>query len=135
MFIIWGFGKRTIRRYGKVGGAVCGHCNNTVQRELLKVTTWFTLFFIPIIPYRIERLLVCPICGITQRLSKNELEELAAEGLQSAAEMPTVASYYDSDEYKYAGKTPVQIEYLKQIEAFEAEKAKKEAENEHSREA
>ena len=124
MFIIWGFGKRTVRRYGKVGTAVCGHCNNNVQRELIRVTTWFTLFFIPLIPYRIERLLACPICGIPQRLSKPEFEELINGGLQAPAE-----SYYESDEYKYAGKTPVQIEYLKQIEAFEAEKAKREAES------
>ena len=126
MFIIWGFGKRTIRRYGKVDGSICGNCNNKVQRELIKMTMWVTLFFIPIIPYRTERLLVCPICGVTQRLSKPEFEELINDGLQPA-ESPA-ASYYESDEYKYAGKTPVQIEYLKQIEAFEAEKAKREAE-------
>jgi len=127
MFIIWGFGKRTIRRYGKINQSVCRHCNNTVQRELVKVTTWFTLFFIPIIPYRIERFLVCPICGITQKLSKQEFEEFLSGGVQAAE--PVTASYHDSDEYKYAGKTPVQIEYLKQMEAHEAEKAKREAES------
>ena len=134
MFIIWGFGKKTVKSYGLMPIRACGRCNNQIQYEILKVTTWFTLFFIPIIPYRTERFLVCPICHAAQEVSKEDFERLlammangdvpapATPDIQpQAAPSPQAAQM--AENLKYAGKTPTQIEYLKQMEAAEQERA------------
>jgi hypothetical protein len=76
MFILFGFGKQTARIYGEVPAQYCGRCHNPVSRRLTKVTTWFTLFFIPVFPYRSRYLLICPICGGAQELSREEFEEM-----------------------------------------------------------
>lgn len=44
----------------------------------LVVTRWFTLFFVPLIPFGRKRLLVCPICGWQRDVSK-QAEPLALE--------------------------------------------------------
>ena len=111
LFIIWGFGHNRTKSFGVVGAAVCGRCNNNVQRGLLKVTTWFTLFFIPVIPYRTMYLLICPICGQPEELTKESFLEMAGQ----ADGMPI--GHADSRPVdKYAGKTETQIAYLKQME-------------------
>ena len=40
----------------------CGHCNNTNNWSLVRYSSWFTLFFIPIFPYRLKEMFICPIC-------------------------------------------------------------------------
>jgi len=133
LFIIWGFGKKTVKSYGLMPMRACGRCNNQIQCEILKVTTWFTLFFIPIIPYRTERFLVCPICRAAQEVAKEDFERLLA--MLASGEMPAAPDTHANqaqpspqaaqmaENLKYAGKTPTQIEYLKQMEAAEQERA------------
>lgn len=126
MFIIWGFGHQTVRSFGSAAAQRCSRCNNTISRELVKVTTWFTLFFIPIIPYRKEYLLICPICRDAVKISKVDFEQLvegvSPQTLQSGsiignATPPRPAA--DAAQNKYAGKTETQIAYLKQMEELE----------------
>jgi len=50
MFVIWGWGKQTRKVVGKVGNRMCNYCNVESIWQLVIVRTWFTLFFIPIIP-------------------------------------------------------------------------------------
>lgn len=116
MFIIWGTGKRTTRKYGVVLSALCGRCGNNVQREIIKVTTWFTLFFIPIIPYRTEYYLMCPICKGAREISKAEFNEVVNDPNKTHFKSDTA-----SDDVKYAGKTSTQIEFLKHMEQVENE--------------
>lgn len=117
MFIIWGFGRTTTKRYGFAQPSGCERCGNAVQMELLKITTWFTLFFIPIIPYSTKHCLVCPICREAKYLTKDEFMQLVSTADSSDTNSP------QSDSIKYAGKTPTQIAYLKQMEEAEREKA------------
>ena len=77
MFIIWGFGKKTVKEFGELNESNCGYCNNNVRWKLVKITTWFTLFFIPIIPYHKEYLVVCPVCRNGKSLKKDEFMDLA----------------------------------------------------------
>jgi hypothetical protein len=74
----------------------------------LKVTTWFTLFFIPVIPYKRRYLLACPVCGFAYILPKHEFMTLADGAYYEAPVQP--------DAVKYAGKTATQIAFLKQME-------------------
>jgi hypothetical protein len=103
VFIIWGFGHNRTKDYGVVAEAYCERCHNNVSRNMLKVTSWFTIFFIPIIPYRTMYLLVCPICGQAEQLDKETFLDLSGQGVQ----------YQDNP---YAGKTETQVTFLKQME-------------------
>ena len=94
MPIIFGWGRQTTWNVGPVFKQNCNHCNNEEWWVLLRKTTWFSLFFIPIIPYETQWLLLCPICKygiklnseqvhkfqpiaeINQQLNKGEITEL-----------------------------------------------------------
>ena len=117
MLILWGFGHKTTKILGVLPESLCGRCNNRTARKIMKLTSWFTLFFIPIIPYRRQYLLVCPICGQAQPLTKAEFDSLAGEGENgrlSFGQQPALTP----DEIKYAGKTPTQIAFLKHMESI-----------------
>lgn len=120
MFIIWGFGYKTVKSFGTVAERPCENCKNRVNDEILKVTTWFTLFFIPILPYRKEFLLVCPICRNALKISKVDFEMIVdgnpAQNFNILGESSSVSAL---NKDKYAGKTETQISYLKQLEEFE----------------
>lgn len=60
--IIFGWGKKTVKDHGDTFPMECGNCNNKVFFKLVSVKTWFTLFFIPIIPYESKNLLMCGVC-------------------------------------------------------------------------
>ncbi|MCL2400703.1 MAG: zinc ribbon domain-containing protein [Defluviitaleaceae bacterium] len=75
--IIFGWGHHKTEDCGNIQSTtVCMNCNNTVYRAVVKDTTYFTLFFIPLIPYDTKRLLICPICGVAQVLTADEFESM-----------------------------------------------------------
>ena len=61
-FFIIGFGKRTIDHLGSAGMRLCPNCHNRAEWSKLRVRSWFTLFFVPIFPYKTETVAECPIC-------------------------------------------------------------------------
>jgi len=65
--IIFGWGHQTIKIFGPTFSYHCSHCDNEEYWVLTRCITWFTVFFIPIIPYSFKYFLSCPICqyGIT----------------------------------------------------------------------
>lgn len=109
--IIWGFGKVTKKIIGNVMKRDCAYCNTESIWQLCIVRTWFTLFFIPLIPYSNKKCLICPNCGSYIQLTNEEFESIKNE----------IDSSNVSDAYKYAGKTETQINYLK---CMEEERAK-----------
>jgi len=100
--------------------SLCGRCNNRTARKIVKLTTWFTLFFIPIIPYKRQYLLVCPICGQAQPLTKAEFDSLVGTGINDLTPMGRQTAL-STDDIKYAGKTPTQIAFLKHMESINRE--------------
>ncbi len=76
MFII--FGTRTlVKEYGtKVYN--CGHCNNMSDFQYARVSKFFSLFFIPIIPYSFKYVMYCKICKAMREMSKEEFMEQEA---------------------------------------------------------
>src|SRR5699024_11803132 len=52
MFFIFGFGHQKRKNYGTTGQINCPNCNNEVAWKLEKVSHWFTLFFLPVFPYK-----------------------------------------------------------------------------------
>ena len=61
--IIFGWGRRTNTNFGPTVPLKCAHCNNNSYWQLHRTRTWFTLFFVPVIPYENKHYLICEICS------------------------------------------------------------------------
>lgn len=105
MFIIFGFGKVTRKDYGMIINQQCPRCGNESGWQLCLIRKWFTLFFIPVIPYEHHYCMMCPRCGGYREVDKGQFNEMVRQ-----------IQYGQSDAVKYAGKTPTQIAYLKSVE-------------------
>ena len=76
MFFIFGWGHQITKNYGVTFKNHCSSCNNEEYWQLLRITTWFTLFFIPVIPYERKYFLMCPVCEKGVYLDSDKFEEL-----------------------------------------------------------
>lgn len=76
MFFVFGWGRQTRKNFGIVSKLKCDHCGNDDYWKLLRLTEWFTLFFIPVIPYSSEKYLLCPICEYGIKLDDAKFNEL-----------------------------------------------------------
>lgn len=74
--IIFGWGRQTIKNIGIVFKNLCSHCHNEEYWVLTRIMTWFTLFFIPIIPYETKYHLSCPVCKYGLTLDDKQIQEL-----------------------------------------------------------
>ena len=83
MFFIFGWGHQTTNDRGPTVPAHCPNCDNDTWLHFLSFRTWFTLFFIPVIPYESKNLLLCPICSAGLELSGAAVEK--AQRLNDAA--------------------------------------------------
>lgn len=68
MFVIFGWNHQIVSNIGPVLSQVCPNCKNDEYWHLLKISNWFTLFFIPLIPYENKRLIMCPVCKEGMRI-------------------------------------------------------------------
>lgn len=96
-----------VRRRGKQHGpcvaASCPRCHNEVVLVYVVVTTFFALFFIPIIPLSKKRMLTCPICHWQRDVPKAQ-EHLALE-------MIDITQQWKAHQFGDA-------EYSKRVDAF-----------------
>jgi hypothetical protein len=74
--IIFGWGHQTTKNIGLTHEMPCGNCNNDTTFDLTRYRTWFTLFFIPVIPYENKYFLSCPICTRGVVLDNTQLETI-----------------------------------------------------------
>jgi hypothetical protein len=74
--ILFGWGHQRHKLIGPTHARKCENCNNERIWTMHKLSTWFTLFFIPVFPYSSKRLLTCPVCGQGFELSQTEFEDL-----------------------------------------------------------
>ncbi|MBC8486084.1 MAG: zinc-ribbon domain-containing protein [Bacteroidetes bacterium] len=74
ILVIFGFGHRTNKENQLRSISHCYHCNNDGRWILSKTTSWFTLFFIPVFPYKTEYLTYCPICKNGYKISREDYE-------------------------------------------------------------
>lgn len=62
---------------GRVRDSICCPiCMKDMNFILRTQSSWFTLFFIPIFPYRFQRQVVCPYCGCQLNMKGPEYDEL-----------------------------------------------------------
>ncbi|MGD0742833.1 MAG: hypothetical protein ABSA31_06040 [Acidimicrobiales bacterium] len=71
--IVFGFRRRS-KRLGVIA-APCGNCASG-QLVLQKVTRWFTLFFIPVVPVHFRHVTVCPNCKALRDVPRGQLEHM-----------------------------------------------------------
>jgi hypothetical protein len=63
-FILIGFGKKTYKDLGETGQEQkCAWCSTRIFYHLIVIHTWLTCFFIPLLPYRKEYKIECPVCA------------------------------------------------------------------------
>ncbi len=62
--LIFGFGKKTFKVLGETEKKVCKKCNNERKFKYIEEKTWFSLFFLPVIPYKTRKLFICPVCSM-----------------------------------------------------------------------
>ena len=72
--VIFGWGRRTFHHAGPVLFQWCRNCSNSNWFYLVQVRRWLTLFFIPVIPYERQHMLICPVCNRGVNLSGTELQ-------------------------------------------------------------
>jgi zinc ribbon protein len=76
MFLIFSFADRKTKHLGDAGAMDCPRCNNTASWPIHRQKTYISIFFIPLIPYRTEFLLSCPVCRETRPISEAEKDQL-----------------------------------------------------------
>jgi hypothetical protein len=71
MIIIFG-----LRRLRKMMGPILLRCNNcgASPLALFRVSTWFALFFIPLIPVSFRHYTACPNCKRVEEITKDDVE-------------------------------------------------------------
>lgn len=70
--IIFGFGGGRPKDRGAVIPARCPNCGNENYLRHVSSTRWFSLFFIPLIPYATKHFLLCPVCTQGRPLTRDQ---------------------------------------------------------------
>ena len=81
MFLIFSIADKKSKHLGNTGLMDCPRCNNTAVWPVHQLKTYFSLFFIPLIPYRTEFLLSCPVCRETREITVEEKDRLLSNQL------------------------------------------------------
>jgi hypothetical protein len=76
MLIIFGI-KRIVHRLATVF-AMCGQCGSPAAQVVARRSTWFSLFFIPVIPLGSKYFSTCTLCGVATALHKEQALHLVA---------------------------------------------------------
>jgi hypothetical protein len=94
--VIFGWGRRTFHHAGPVLYQWCRNCSNSNWFYLVQVRRWLTLFFIPVVPYERQHMLICPVCNRGVNLKGAELQ--SARSLNQLAVLYTTNAI-SGDEY------------------------------------
>jgi hypothetical protein len=109
--ILWGWGRRTIKHLGQIT-QTCPYCHNTGWFNVVTIRTWFTLFFIPVIPYRVRHAMLCTNCGGSVELDVERIvkaKQMIATGGASGA---SVGTSYDEEMAAYQEQVAAQRQRL-----------------------
>jgi hypothetical protein len=66
--------------------ALCGVCRSPAAQGVIRIKTFFTLFFIPLIPLGSKYRSVCTMCGATTNLTKQQADHAMVTARQQRAE-------------------------------------------------
>jgi hypothetical protein len=60
--VVYGWGKGTKETLGTISRSECSHCHKVADFHLVRRKTWFTLYFVPVLPYGDEHFVLCTNC-------------------------------------------------------------------------
>lgn len=83
MFLI--FGVKHLKRRLVTTFALCGRCGTPAAQVLTRLGTWFSLFFVPVIPLGTKYVLTCTFCGESTKLEKLQATQMVAAAQGAAA--------------------------------------------------
>ena len=86
MFFIYGWGRQTEKDFGETVLWKCKLKKVDTFCRLIRYTTWFTIFFIPIIPYKRKYHLICDKCKIFGRKVESNKDVLELKKLNKVAQ-------------------------------------------------
>ena len=120
--LIIGLGRRTIKNYGSLKTDYCKRCSNNSDFQLHRHIKWLTLFFIPLIPYGKDHLIVCPRCGYYEKIDEITFVKLktAIENKEVIVDIPLKQEF---DPYR--GKNETQVNFLKEMAQYKEDRFKK----------
>lgn len=91
--IIFGFGSRRPKDRGGVVPMSCPNCNNESIFRHISQTKWFSLFFIPLIPYSTKHFLLCPVCSQGRQLTSTQVARTTEMiGITSAYQQQSISA-------------------------------------------
>jgi hypothetical protein len=61
--IVFGVGRAQPKDFGSVAPMICPNCHNPVVLRYILATTWFRLYFLPVVPLQRRHLMMCPVCS------------------------------------------------------------------------
>jgi len=76
MFLI--FGIKRLKHRMATSFALCGQCGTPAAQVIVRIGTWFSLFFIPIIPLGNKYISTCTLCGKSTKLDKAQALAMVA---------------------------------------------------------
>lgn len=109
--LISSLNSRTVEDIGQVIFYRCNHCHKETMWELKKVTGWFSLFFIPIIPYEFDYYFMCPQCNYGYKLTKSDFKRIEVFYRRQYQQK----HLFDINS---SNKTETQLNYLKEIKKY-----------------
>lgn len=127
---VFGWDYKQEQNFGPAKRKKCNHCSNETTFLLRKISICFTLFTFPIIPYKINFLLVCPICGKQQEIESSEFYELVAyikSQKEDENQIVSPESYITENGAIY--RTETQLNFIRQMKEIEMEREKRSNEN------
>jgi hypothetical protein len=107
-----------LRRLKKGMGSVLLRCANCGMSPLalLRVSTWFALFFIPVIPVSFKHYAVCPNCKRLDQVSKADVERartqestIRASGQQLPVDVASQPATLEHAVHEWAAAGPAQM--------------------------
>jgi hypothetical protein len=104
--IIWGF--RSKAKNMAMTQLACRH-GHVAAHRIVKVTRWFTLFFIPLIPVSKKYFSICAACGLQLQAPKDAAEAMIARaaGAPAPASVDPVSAPVDPVLSPFASVAPV----------------------------
>jgi transcription elongation factor Elf1 len=88
MFLIFGIKRRAHRL--ATAFALCGHCGTPAAQVVTRRTTWFALFFVPVIPLGTTYVVTCTFCGASTKIDKDRALQMVTSAEQPAAPSPSL---------------------------------------------
>jgi zinc-ribbon family len=79
---------------------VCGQCGNPSAHTLRKRVTKFSLFFVPLFPISTKHATQCTFCGAEQRVTKEQAEQLLAQGTAGYGGQPQQGQPHQQQPYQ-----------------------------------